>query len=319
MKGMDSNMNGAIILSAGIRTRLEPPDPMQMLGSISVVQRLIMTFHLAGVESIVIVAARQDHEKLEKFAGRNGVVLLSEAADQSQMIDNAKLGLAYLQDNCDKVLITPVDIPLFSVNTAKALLQSNSAFAVPVCAGRTGHPLLVSQTAYPDIIQYNGDMGLRGAVRASKHEREEIEVADVGVYVHSEQFEECEQIIEAHNRESWRPVMKLGIAKESRFLGPGSWQLLSYIETTGSVRLACEAMKISYSKAWKLLNNLEQQAGFLVIVRKHGGKNGGETYLTEQGKALMEQFERFEQECNQVVGQIFIKHFGKKEEEQEVT
>lgn len=119
------------------------------------------------------------------------------------------------------------------------------------------------------------------------------------------------------NQIQWRPVMKLCIANESKFLGPGSRQLLSLIEATGSVRLACEEMNLSYSKAWKILNNMEKQAGFPILVRKHGGKTGGETYLTEQGKALMEQFERYEQECNQAVSQIFMKHFGTVEEAEE--
>lgn len=307
-------VKGAVIISSGTRARLESPDPLQMIGTISAVQRLIMTFHLSGVDSIVIVVSEKDEKQLEKFAGRNGVELLREHTPEAEMFDNAKLGLSYLENSCGLILITPVDIPLFSVNTVKALLQSKAKLAVPSCDSRTGHPLLMAREVIPEIMKYQGERGLRGAVKECGIKRIEVEVPDTGVYVHSDQFEECEKIIITHNRDQWKPLLKVRIAKDSEaFFGPGSWQLLSLIETTGSVRLACEEMGISYSKAWQLLNRLEKEIGYRVIVRKHGGKNGGETYLTGEGKTLLEQYEAFETECNQAVGRIFKKYFGLEE------
>lgn len=301
---------GAIILSSGARAGQQTLEPMQVIGSISAAQRLIMTFHLAGIDSIAIIVSAGDEQKMRRYAGRNGVELLLEKAPDADMFDNVKLGLGFLRESCEVVLVTPVDIPLFSVKTVRALLDCDAALAVPVCEERTGHPLRIGRAAYPAILAYEGGEGLRGAVKSSGIHRARIAVTDEGVHVHSNQFEECEKIVTTHNRDQWRPVTKMRIAKESNFMGPGSWQLLSFIETTGSVRLACEEMKISYSKAWKMLNNLEKQAGFHVIVRKHGGKNGGETYLTEEGKVLLEQFEAYEQECNQAVSKIFMKYFG---------
>lgn len=302
---------GALILSSGLRSaHPEGLNPMQIIGSISAVQRLIMTFYLAGADPIVIVAAKEDLSKLEKYSGRNGVVLIQETKKGAELFENVRLGLDFLKENCDAAVITPVDIPLFSVSTVKALLANGSPIAVPTWQGKPGHPLFLVKEAFPHILSYAGKGGLRQAVRNSGIEQAEIPVADEGVHIHSEQFEECEKIIAAHNRDQWHPVTKVRIAKEEIFFGPGTWQLLSLIETTGSVRLACEVMNISYSKAWKLLNNLEKQAGFLVIVRKKGGKNGGETYLTEAGKNLLTQYEAFEEECNQAVRQIFAKHFS---------
>lgn len=301
---------GAVILSSGARAGQQALEPMQVIGSISAAQRLIMTFHLAGIDSIAIIVAAEDEQKMLRYAGRNGVELLPERAPDADMFDNVKLGLWHLRERCDVILVTPVDIPLFSVKTVRKLLDCGAALAVPVCDDRTGHPLRISRAAYTAILAYEGGEGLRGAVKSSGIPRVQVAVADEGVHIHSNQFEECEKIVTTHNRDQWRPVTKVQIAKESSFLGPGSWQLLSFIETTGSVRLACEEMKISYSKAWKMLNNLEKQAGFHVIVRKHGGKNGGETYLTEEGRVLLEQFEAYEQECNQAVSKIFMKYFG---------
>ncbi len=301
---------GALIIAAGSTSRRDSFAPMQKIGSISAIQRLIMTFHLADVQPIVIVVSAQDRPMLEKHTSRTGVVLMQSKAPDAEMFENVCLGLTYLQTICDKVLLTPVDIPLFSVDTVKTLIQSGELLVSPICQGRGGHPLVIDRQVIPAIIGYTGADGLHGAMGECGFVRRQLEIADPGVFVRSDQFTECEKIAVNHNQKQWRPVMKLQIAKESAFLGPGSWQLLSLIETTGSVRFASQQMGISYSKAWKILNNLEEQVGYSVLSRQPGGKNGGKTHLTKQGKQLLEQFERFERECNNAVNQLFQKHFG---------
>lgn len=113
--------------------------------------------------------------------------------------------------------------------------------------------------------------------------------------------------MEKKSAEQWRPVIKLRIERESTFLGPGSRQLLSLIEETGSVRLASQKMNMSYSKAWKILNNMEEQLGYQVVERRQGGRGGGETTLTVQGKILHDWFKSYESECNQAINIVFEK------------
>lgn len=108
---------------------------------------------------------------------------------------------------------------------------------------------------------------------------------------------------------NWRPMMKLMIGGADKFLGPGSCALLLHIRDTGSVRLACARMGLSYSKAWHILDTMEREAGFAVVARKKGGAGGGETRLTERGEALIERYRAFETECREAVQAIFEKHF----------
>ncbi len=108
---------------------------------------------------------------------------------------------------------------------------------------------------------------------------------------------------------NWRPIAKLMIGGTDKFLGPGSCALLEHIKATGSVRLACERMGLSYSKAWHILDAVEREAGFPVVVRKKGGAGGGETRLTGEGEALIERYRAFERECKEAIQLIFRKHF----------
>ena len=107
----------------------------------------------------------------------------------------------------------------------------------------------------------------------------------------------------------WRPMVKLMIGGNEKFFGPGTRELLGYVQETGSVRLACERMGMSYSKAWHILNTLEREAGFPVVLRKKGGAGGGATRLTKAGEQLIARYDTYEAECRTVIESIFERHF----------
>lgn len=108
---------------------------------------------------------------------------------------------------------------------------------------------------------------------------------------------------------SLRPSVKIRLAGAGPFFGPGVARLLEQVEKTGSVRMACEQLDMSYSKGWKILGNAEQELGYSIVVRKQGGKNGGAASLTPAGKLLLERFNAYERECQEAVRCIFERHF----------
>ena len=98
---------GALIVAAGMSSRMGDFKPMLNIGSISIAQRVIATFQQAGVEKIVMVTG-YNAAALERHLAGNGVVFLrNENFETTQMFDSARIGLAYLRDKCDRVLFTP--------------------------------------------------------------------------------------------------------------------------------------------------------------------------------------------------------------------
>ena len=59
--------------------------------------------------------------------------------------------------------------------------------------------------------------------------------------------------------------------------------LLHEIAKKGSVREACEAMGISYSKGWSIIQDAEDGIGCRIVERKQGGKNSNHMTLAENG------------------------------------
>jgi len=108
---------GAVITAAGMSSRMGDFKPMLSIGSISVAQRVIATLQQAGVFQIVVVTG-YNADVLEKHLAKSGVIFLrNEDYKNTEMFDSACIGLNYLKNKCNRVLFTPVDIPLFRADT----------------------------------------------------------------------------------------------------------------------------------------------------------------------------------------------------------
>ncbi len=108
------------------------------------------------------------------------------------------------------------------------------------------------------------------------------------------------------NKETIHPKIQVSIAGEEMFFGPGPYRLLKIISETGSVRDACNEMGLSYSKAWKILNRMENEMGRKVIIRSRGGVEGGHSTVTEFGKRYLKSYEEYNES---------VQAFAKKEME----
>ncbi|MBI1329192.1 MAG: LysR family transcriptional regulator [Alphaproteobacteria bacterium] len=79
--------------------------------------------------------------------------------------------------------------------------------------------------------------------------------------------------------------------------GPGKARLLEAIEATGSLRKAAATLKMSYRRAWLLLQDIEQAVRGDVTLAATGGKDGGGTQLTPLGRALVAHYRAIEREA----------------------
>ena len=167
---------GALIVAAGMSSRMGDFKPMLSIGSISVAQRVVATLSQVGVSKIVMVTG-YNATILERHLSGNGIIFLrNENYETTQMFDSVKIGLGYLQDKCDKVFFTPVDVPLFTAATVKELMDCGESLACPMCQGQTGHPLLISSEYFPAILSHSGEGGLKGAISRCGVEQQEIQV-----------------------------------------------------------------------------------------------------------------------------------------------
>ena len=301
---------GAVIVAAGMSSRMGDFKPMLNIGSISIAQRIVATFHQAGVSKIVVVTGYLA-QLLEKHLSNSGLIFLrNENYAETQMFDSAKIGLSYLKDKCDKVLFTPVDIPLFTALTVADLIDSGAELACPVCDGKTGHPLLISSSVIEKILGDSGEGGLQGAISRCGTEMVQVPVEDQGILHDADTPADYESLLKYHNEQLIRPELWVSLARERSFFDEKTAMLLSLVDETSSVRTSCQRMQISYTSGWNIIRALESQLHFPLIERSQGGANGGESRLTEKGRRFVDCYERFTAHLRKEASDVFDEYFG---------
>ncbi|NLN97360.1 MAG: LysR family transcriptional regulator [Eubacteriaceae bacterium] len=107
------------------------------------------------------------------------------------------------------------------------------------------------------------------------------------------------------------PVFRIMIHNDTdRYFGIGTFDLLKQIDQKKSVKEAAEAMGLSYSKSWKMLNHMEEALQLQVLDRQQGGPYGGSTELTEDGKKFLESYEKMLGHIEYFLELEFQKQFG---------
>ncbi|HWR23226.1 MAG TPA: NTP transferase domain-containing protein [Feifaniaceae bacterium] len=294
-------VTGGIIAAASKRDAY----PLLKLGSITAVRRVVLTFQQAGVFPVVIITGYAAEEIERQLADAGVIFLRNENYEKPQLFDSVKIGLSYLLPKCDRVVVTPVNVPMFSPDTLKKLMEMEGGIVTPSYLGKAGHPVVLHKEVIPDVLAYNGPAGLRGALAALESRRRWVNVEDEGILHNVYDLDRLNEHLDEHNRAILHPLVRLSIERETLFFNARTKLLLILIEDTQSVRSACDHMALSYGKAWEMLNALEQELGYPVVHRRHGGSRGGRTQLTEQGKAFLTAYGQFEQNVRAYAQQEF--------------
>ena len=108
-----------------------------------------------------------------------------------------------------------------------------------------------------------------------------------------------------------KPVTKIQFLDDSgeKFFGEGPCRLLRAVEETGSLRCAAASMEMAYSKALKLVKQAETTLGFPLTQRSVGGKDGGGSTLTPEGRAWLVKYEAYRDACIQENRKLYAQFF----------
>ncbi len=304
---------GAVITAAGMSTRMGDFKQLMQIGGLSMAERVVINFQRAGVRDIVMVTGYRA-EEVEKALSRRGVTFLRNADyAATEMFDSVKIGLSYLRDFCDRVFLCPVDIPFFREKTVEEEMRCDADVVIPVTEGHKGHPILIASSLIDDILAYQGDDGLRGALGEFRSVTSYLDVEDEGSLVDADTQEKYQQLVEIHNRHLLHPEAALKLSNADSFFDAGTVLLLKQVDRLGNVREACERIGISYSKGWNVIHTVEKGLGCRIVDRRAGGIDGGSASITERGRRLIRLYEELEQDINEFVKKRFAEIFSERD------
>jgi molybdate transport system regulatory protein len=90
--------------------------------------------------------------------------------------------------------------------------------------------------------------------------------------------------------------MRIRVYAGERMLGPGKMELVAHIDATGSLAAAAKKMRMSYMRAWTLVQNLNSDPNRPMIEMSRGGVGGGTAKVTQFGKKVLALYRSMDRE-----------------------
>lgn len=84
-------------------------------------------------------------------------------------------------------------------------------------------------------------------------------------------------------------------------LGPGKADLLEGILETGSISAAGRRMRMSYKRAWQLVDELNRLFDAPLVEASKGGPGGGGAALTPLGREILTRYRRMLADCHAAI------------------
>lgn len=300
------------IIATGYDSELKSVNPISALGDSSILRRQVVNMQLAGISPIVVLSG-WDGLRVEHHLDYYGVVFFQMKDFQHIQLEEDVLPvLMYLQGKCEKIVYAPVEYPLLQTNTLKRLIEAEGDVCYPVYKGKRGVPTIIRESVVEKIsaskLEKHGI--LEKCLSELALSETPVEVKDEGVICNIADEDVCERILEMHNKQMQHPYVHVDIDFDTKVFDDRLSLLLSMIHETKSVKQACMRVSISVGKAWAYINLLEEKLQYPVVERRQGGKKGGGTDLTMEGKEYLAKYQELERNVQEYAKLEFQRIFG---------
>jgi len=322
---------GAVIVAAGLSSRMKSFKPLLQLGGSTVIRTAIETLQSAGVSPIVVVTGREADSLQRHLQPLSVHCIYNDDFATTDMFHSAKMGMKHIQPLCDRFFFLPADVPLFSKRSLLTMMgysdYADCQFLLPSYKGQEGHPVLIDQKLIKELLLYAGDGGLKGALEHLNCQKEVLDLPDAGTTMDADKPEEYQQLKRYAASMSQKDPLKIQIdaliQRRESFFSAQVAQLMQDVARSQSLRQACTLNLISYSKGWKWIKMAESQLGFALLDSQQGGKRGGQSRLTPEGARFLKIYMEFKQALERYAESMFRDAFqfyledGPKKEEGE--
>jgi molybdenum cofactor cytidylyltransferase len=192
----------ALILAAGASTRMGRPKALLPTSEgETFIARLLRTFSTAGVDDLVVVVGAHADVVRAALARQPVPVRIVE----NRQYERGQLSsLVSALDVVDRpgvkaVLAMPVDMPLVSPDTVRAVLEAYrgapNLIVRPARGDRHGHPVLFDRAMFPELRAADPSRGARSVIGAHLRQTLDVTVTDEGAFQDIDTPEEYERCI----------------------------------------------------------------------------------------------------------------------------
>jgi len=191
----------AVILAAGLSSRMGSSKPLLTLGGRSLLGHCRDLFAECGVAHLLTVVGHLA-EKAGEEAATQGMLVTENPDYRSGMFSSVRRAVSALPADIEGFFMLPVDIPLIRPATVRSLLEhfatGSGTVLYPAFAGRRGHPPLIPAALVPAILAHDGAGGLETVLAG--HPGREVAVWDEGILLDADTPEDLQRLRDRQKR-----------------------------------------------------------------------------------------------------------------------
>ena len=163
----------------------------------TLLSHLISVYLNSGVNNIFVITGNWKKETVA--AARNfssAVKFVNNDNPEMGMFSSVCKAVSLLDDDIKFFFVHPVDIPLVKEETilkmkdAMSNSKSGETWSAPKCNNKEGHPVLISTLLIPELLNWNGECGLRGFLSLRKDNKRIEHVDDEGTFFDIDTWED---------------------------------------------------------------------------------------------------------------------------------
>jgi len=184
---MDTKMKpriGAVILAAGMSSRMGESKQLLRLGEATVLDQVVNNVRGSRVDEIVIVLGHQAETIKQSIVTESLKVVVNESYRQG-MGTSLRVGLSALPSEVGAALIVLADQPFVRSATLDQILdhyeQTSAQIVIPTYKGFRGNPVLLDRCVFSEVMALQGDIGCRAIFGNHLEGIVKVPVEDVGI------------------------------------------------------------------------------------------------------------------------------------------
>jgi molybdenum cofactor cytidylyltransferase len=223
MQALKDSRIGAVILAAGMSTRMGEAKQLVRFGNNTLLGQTLKNVSAAHVDEVVLVLGFAAESIKSQFSAEKIKIVVNEAYREG-MAGSLREGISALSEEMNAALIVLGDQPLVQPETLDRIIDqyrrssspSGAQIVIPTYKGFRGNPVLLDRSVFSEVMALKGDMGCRAIFGSHLEGIVTIAVDDIGVLLDIDNKSDLEKLERKRNQKGSETDLLESATSESR-------------------------------------------------------------------------------------------------------
>ena len=158
----------AIVVAGGLSTRMGAFKQLLPYGQHTVIEQIVSVLLQCPLDEVVVVTGHEQQAIEAKLAAWSVRPVFNSDYQEGEMLSSIRCGLAALDSECRAAMLVLADQPQLEASVVRQLIKAyqtgSGSLVVPSFQMRRGHPIIIDQTYWPEILALASDKSLRDVI-----------------------------------------------------------------------------------------------------------------------------------------------------------